>query len=403
MLFVRSSPTPRLGLAAIAILAAFATAVRSEPPTTAPASPPGLCVRDGTLTRAGRPYRGFGVNCFDLFTRTLKNPNDPSAKQALATLRAHAIPFARISAGGFWPSDWKLYREDRPAHFARLDAIVREAESQGVGLIPSLFWHAPTVSDLVGEPLDQLGNPQSATHAFMRTYVREVVERYRNSPAIWGWEVGNEYHLSADLPNAPQHRPPVWPSLGTPTTRTARDELTIAQATTFTRACAAEIRRHDPHRIILSGNALPRFCAWHNTADRSWRPDTREQFRSILQRDNPDPLDVLSVHIYPDAPAKRFADAPVTGIDALVADLMQAARAAGKPLVVGEFGPAGAIGPAERPAFEEILAALVKHDVPLAALWVFDFAGQPDLTICPDNDRAYMLRALRTANERVPR
>ena len=57
------------------------------------------------------------------------------------------------------------------------------------------------VPDLVGESCNQWGNPESKTRQFMRTYVREVVSRYVNSPAIWGWEFGSEYNLSLDNPD----------------------------------------------------------------------------------------------------------------------------------------------------------------------------------------------------------
>ena len=95
-------------------------------------------------------------------------------------------------------------------------------------MFPSLFWFSATVLDIVGEPLDRWANPQSKTQAFMREYVREVVTRYRDNPAIWVWEFGNEYSLEASLPNAKDHRPPVWPDLGTPGGRTERDDLTFA-------------------------------------------------------------------------------------------------------------------------------------------------------------------------------
>jgi endo-1,4-beta-mannosidase len=39
----------------------------------------------------------------------------------------------------------------------------------------------------------------------MRAYVRDVVERYKDSPAVWGWEFGNEYNIPTDLPD---ERPP---------------------------------------------------------------------------------------------------------------------------------------------------------------------------------------------------
>ncbi len=76
--------------------------------------------------------------------------------------------------------------------------------------------------DLVGEPMDQWGNPESKVHEWMREYVREVVTRYRYSPAIWAWEMGNEFGLQASLPNAASHRAPIWPDLETATSRSER-------------------------------------------------------------------------------------------------------------------------------------------------------------------------------------
>ena len=60
----------------------------------------------------------------------------------------------------------------------------------------------------------------------MRTYAREVVSRYVNSPAIWGWEFGSEYNLSVDMPDAWRNGPPVNPSLGRTRSRGPDDTLT---------------------------------------------------------------------------------------------------------------------------------------------------------------------------------
>ena len=69
-----------------------------------------------------------------------------------------------------------------------------------MSIVPSFFWHTACLPDLVGEPRNQWGNPDSKTIAFMRQYTRDVVSRYANSPAIWIWEFGNEYDLAADCP-----------------------------------------------------------------------------------------------------------------------------------------------------------------------------------------------------------
>ncbi len=260
-----------------------------------------LSSRDGVLLKDGVPYRGIGVNYFDAFARTLADPNDTSYDAGFRVLAEHKIPFARFMCTGFWPAEMKLYREDKQAYFKLLDGVVLSAQRHGIGLIPSLFWYMPMVPDLVGEPCDQWGNPQSKTHEFMRTYVREVVTRYQDSPAIWGWEFGNEYNLDADLPNAKEHLPPIVPQLGTPATRSDRDILTHEMVRTAFREFAKEVRKYDRTRIVCTGNSIPRPSAWHQMHEGTWTKDSPEQFAEMLAGDNPDPMDTISVHIYADA------------------------------------------------------------------------------------------------------
>lgn len=358
--------------------------------------------RAGVLLRGGKPWRGIGVNYFDAFARTLKNPEDTSYEAGFETLEEHGIPFARFMACGYWPVEWRLYQTDRDAYFRRLDRVVKSAEKRGIGLIPSLFWHFPTVPDLVGETVNQWGNPQSKTIAFMRQYTREMVRRYRASPAIWGWEFGNEFNLAADLPNAAEHRPPIVPDLGTPKTRSAQDEITHDVMRTALREFAREVRRHDKRRPIFSGNAFPRPSAWHQKAELSWKQDTPEQYAEMLLGDNPDPMDTLTVHLYPDD-EKRFGRT-VPFLQLLRVSL-EAGRKAGKALFVGEFGVGQTTGEeAVQQRFTEMLDAIVESGTPLAALWVFDYAGQDDTwSVTATNRRAYQLKALQESNRQLGR
>ncbi len=257
----------------------------AEQATTSPAAPHGLAVSPtGVLLKDGRPFRGIGVNYFNALGRHLADANNTTYDAGFAALSEANIPFARLAGCGFWPRDQKLYLDNPEEFFRRFDDVVRSAEKHGIGLIPSLFWTTATAPDLMGEPVNQWGNPQSKTHEYMRKYVRDVVTRYRNSPAIWGWEFGNEYNLGANLPNAAQHRPQVAPSLGTATTRSAKDELTHEDIRTAFAAFAAEVRKYDPHRVISTGNSLPRNSAWHNWKERKWTPDTPEQFARCSAR-----------------------------------------------------------------------------------------------------------------------
>ena len=345
----------------------------------------------GELLLRAAPFHGVGVNYYDAFTRTLGQSARTNYDPGFRELAARRIPFARFSAGGYWPQDWGLYQTNRSEYFARLDGVVKSAERRGIGLIPSLFWQLSAVPDLVGEPCNRWGDPNSRTIAFMRQYTREVVTRYVPSPAIWGWEFGNEYNLAADLPNAAEHRPPVQPGLGTPAHRTAEDDLTHAAIRVALREFALEVRKHDPQRIIVSGNAFPRISAWHQAKEKSWTRDTREQFAEVLAADNPSPINTLSVRGYD----------LTTDIERL-AQSMTVAQAMKKPLFVGEFGVPGAATAESKGKFAAILAAIETNRVPLSALWVFDFASQAkEWNVTATNDRSWQLDAIQQANERM--
>jgi hypothetical protein len=356
------------------------------------AVPPGLSVGvEGRLRLRGEPFRGVGVNYYDAFARTLGKDARTNYDAGFRELAARKIPFARFSAGGYWPNEWELYQTNRAEHFARLDGVVKSAERHGIGLIPSCFWQLSTVPDLVGEPCNRWGDTNSRTIAFMREYTRELVTRYGKSPAIWGWEFGNEYNLPADLPNAAQHRPTIVPSLGTPAQRTADDELTHATIRVAFREFALEVREHDPQRIVISGNAFPRVSAWHQAKEKSWKRDTREQFAEVLSADNPLPMNALSVRGYDvESDIGRLPQA------------MDVAHSLKKPLFVGEFGVPGASTEETKAKFTAILSAIETNRVPISALWVYDFDGQAkDWNVNTTNDRSWQLDAIQQANERM--
>ncbi|MCF6314670.1 MAG: cellulase family glycosylhydrolase [Verrucomicrobiales bacterium] len=367
----------------------------SEP---APEKQAGLIVSDGHLIREGRAYRGVGANYFSLFHRILKDPTDKSYDEGLRRLSEAQIPFVRFMAGGFWPVDWDLYMRDKEDYFKRMDAVVRSAEKHQIGLIPSLFWNMATFPDIVGEPMDQLGNEKSKTIAFIEQYTTEMVLRYRNSPAIWGWEFGNEYNMLVDLPNASSHRPKIAPHLKTGFERTSRDELSSEAMLTAFGHFARTVRKHDAHRILITGNSIPRRHAFHNSKERSWKPDNRPQFESVLRRDNPSPYDVTCVHIY-----GNNGQGSTKSISELVETLQEISGRTRQPLFIGEFGAPSNLGSEkEKSLFAEMLGAIEANNVPLSAFWVFDYPGQnTDWNVTFENERSYMLKIVAEANHRM--
>jgi hypothetical protein len=340
---------------------------------------------NATVLKDGKPFRGIGINYFSCFLRTLKDADDRSYDAGFANLAEKGIPYVRFCATGFWPRDMRLYVNDRAEYFRRLNGVVASAQKHGVGLIPSLFWYYACVPDLAGEPMDQWGNPESKTHAWMRNYIGEIMSRYRDNPAIWAWELGNEFSLYAEIPRGV--RPKAHKNLGTPETRSERDVLSYAMVRNAFVAFGSAIREHDPSRLIVTGDSFPRLAAWHLEQGKSWEHDSMAQFREMLTKANPDPISGISLHAYEDDD-QRFAEAMVV------------ARKLNKPIFIGEFG-AQHETPEQAAKCRRLLKAVIDSGIPLAALWVFDYPNQQDFNITADNGRAYQLDLIAEANRKL--
>lgn len=355
-------------------------------------SGPGLSQKEGVLYLEGKPYRGVGANYFDLFIRLLHDPNDTTSLEGLERLGKAGIPFVRFGVA-YSAKDWALFYSDREEFFRRFDRVVRAAERARVGLIPSIFWNFMIFPDMAGEPRDQWGNPASRTQARMREVTGAIVERYKGSPALWAWEFGNEPNLAADLPNAVNFRKKGG---------TERDDLKSGAMVTMLTEFAKEVRRHDARRLIIAGHSHPRASAWHNSAEKSWKPDTREQTMEILKRDNPEPYDSLGIHVYADKPVPKEMGAWAADHTEYLRAVRGLARELKRPLFVGEFGLAakGDAAAETRAKFEKLLGDLEAADVDLAAFWVYDLKNQKEWTVTFENARAYMLELAAQASRR---
>lgn len=360
-------------------------------------SPLGLYVRNGTLMHDGKPYRGMGINYYACFNTLLSHPGNRNFVEGFRILREdYNIPFIRFAACPYSAQNWKLYAENPDEYFRRMDLVVHEAEKENLGLIPSLFWELGMVSDWCNEPLGALGNPDSKTRAFYRKYAADMASRYRDSPAIWGWEIGNEYMLGADLPKL-NHLPP--PKAGSNKPRTAADKIFRSMVLGVYKDVYNTIRSIDPSRIIVSGDSLPRNAAWHNHYQDAWGMDTRDQWLDMLAADTPDCFSVVSMHLYPEHEKNYFAGEKVP-IEDLVAAAVQRARQLNKPIWCGEFG-AAASGDGERKMVLRMFQIIQKEGIELSALWNFVPKGtfQRNMDVSPLNDRAWMLSEIKQYNE----
>lgn len=355
----------------------------------------------GTLMYQGKLFRGIGVNYFDAFYR-----NNTTYQTGFAYLQSQNIPFIRVMLSpGYWPNDFSEYLTNRQAYFQRMDAFVHDAETYHIGLIASLFFNPMTISDVVGEPQDQWGNPNSKTIAFMKTYIQEMVNRYYNSPAIWGWEFGNELNKSdCDLlDQAINYLPPVNVAEGTPASRTAADEMTTAIINVAYTQFAQTVRLYDPTRIVLTGNDIVGNNQYNRAELGMWNTDTAQQFNAIMAIQEPSPIDTTTMHLYPGdlgSSGMYFNGANTTATD-LVNEAMDVANYENQPLVVEEFGASDTDANTQT-EFTDLLNTIVTSQVPLSAMWVYDYSGQNGTyNVTQSNSRAYQLADVVSAEAQI--
>ncbi len=333
--------------------------------------------------KGGHPYSGIGANYDTLFGRLLQNKDDHSSLDNLGMLAAKGIPFVRFRACGFSPDNIQLYLSDREEYFRRMDQVVRCAEKAHIGLIPSLFWKLATFAEVVGEPADRLGDPQSKVSQFIKTYTREMVSRYRDSPAIWGWEFGNEANNGVDMPR----RAP-----GPELDENGGVRLTSAQLATAYQMFAQTVRSLDPSRVIDTGTTVPRPAAWHNAHQQPREHDSPDQSYEMLLLESPDPVDLLSIHVY--QKSQHLSPYGPETVSQFIGRYARYASKVGKPLFIGEF-------PVREPAqAEEYIRALRENHVPLAAFWTFDNSRQEEtMNVTFQNERAFAIDLIAKANQ----
>ncbi|KAM0323853.1 hypothetical protein ACHAQA_008431 [Verticillium albo-atrum] len=198
-----------------------------------------------------------------------------------------------------------------------LDIVVKAAEDTGIKLILALTnnWadyggmDVYTVN-LGGRYHDDFYRLPRIKTAF-KHYVTTVVNRYKNSPAVFAWEVANEARCGADgTRNLPR-----GPACTTELIIDWLDEITT------------HIKSVDPNHLVTTGTE-----GHFNRVSSDWAYNGSDgnDFDAELELPN---VDFGTFHSYPDWWSKTPA-----WTDTWIVDHAVAARAAGKPVIHEEYG-----------------------------------------------------------------
>lgn len=312
---------------------------------------------DGTITVGGKPFYGVGVNFYDGFNRYAGARPSISSEDTIKNIAKAEIPFMRVAFSAYRAQGVQAYLESPRTYFKYMDQFVAWANENKVGIVASLFWSissgwTPTVEGAVDK---DIGNPDSALMKVMLQYTRDVVTRYKDNPAIWGWEIANEVNLSTDTGSS--------------------SKLSLKDVQSFYSAIAGEIRKYDSYRMISNGDATYRKEQYNLSNGKGWVQDTEEEFRQIVPQFAPGQVDAISCHPY-SADYERY-NRPFT-IEEEMKTMVSIAKSNKKALFVGEFGvgDAASCDSPEAPAyFKRMLAAIKDSGVQLAAVWNMDMLG----------------------------
>ena len=347
---------------------------------------------NGTVLLAGKPFYGFGVNVFTLVTREVESGTSDYKKQ-LDFLKEQGIPFVRINFGGYWPSYYEAFDKDPEAMLGTLRKIVDYAEEVHVGLICSLLWHDASLPTHVGEKRSAMGDPDSKTVKYAKEYVTAVVREFVDSPAIWAWEIGNEYNLDADLCD-PEAK--IWlpAGFGLEDNADGFDYYTSDEMSFFLTEVAKAIRAVDPDRMISSGNSelRPSSKAMHDAGLKkdpkthvwtvAWDMDSDEDFLFMNSLAAPNPIDCISFHLQlcaqnADGEPVYVTSLPRFGRDVLPVQYFRSyaktAKQLKKAVFFGEFGDYLELENDERTPeeFSKLLTRITDAGIQIACSWQF--------------------------------
>lgn len=256
---------------------------------------------EGKTVFDGEEINWLGVNFYPMVNGCFSGSSISETKVAkvfssLELLAEHKVKVIRFNLGFFYSQDWANgYFSNPEAYYDLLERIFDKAAECNIGLVPSFFWTSYLL-DYFGElyvpAFENAASNNSKTLSFMLQFTEDIVGRFSYHPAIMMWEFGNEYNLSADLPNWSEQPGNAGkdPALCKPTLEIHTQVLEV---------WADTIRANDSYgRLISSGDAEYRASNYHQHIENSWATDSYDEHLTVLGLYHPGKVDSVSIHVY---------------------------------------------------------------------------------------------------------
>lgn len=307
---------------------------------------------NGQILRDGVRFRNIGLNYSGAVARTFTQPSataceiTPSAEQDAMLDVADSVKakVIAIKPFGYWPATWRYglnggiagvaaTAAQREPFYLAMDAFIAKCRARGIGVIIQPFFRILTAADLAGQT-GRAGwlTPGSATRNFAQAVTQEIVTRYLNEEAVYGYQMAGEVNHYNDASDATRgNYPGVNVPYGTPASYSAANDLFRGNEwADLLSWWYGIVRAIDSNRIVLSGNgpnsySQPGGAAGITTPMAEWH---REQVR-----DNP--TNAGEIHWYGNV---GYGSAGFRGLNAVLTGVRHWQRQNGRAFVLGEIG-----------------------------------------------------------------
>lgn len=346
-----------------------------------------------------------GLNVYDFFAQSWERDGMGTNRidRVVEILAENKVPIVRFNCSPFYGGDdpernparvnqWKLYYEQqKEKYFANLEYLAKKCDENHILLIPSVFWAIGSVPAYLTskyqasdpdfyEATEDLGRVGSKSYEFIRTYTQEVIGVLKDHKCVAGWEFGNEFNLSVDIPGDGK-----WSG------------NSLARASKLFADTCMECDPH--HRLVMSGYSIMRNSQYNQYTLGTWTTDTYDEYVKINKILYPDPMNGISEHIYGED--REFADLGKLNLTQTVIRLKEMASSLNKVCYVGEFiGPVTSNGNYD--VVNKFYSCFTAQRVQVSLNWAYSLGASTEYSYKEDTPHGdYIFQIIRQTNVKM--
>lgn len=288
------------------------------------------------------------------------------AQKSIQDAKYMGVGYMRVAVADYYGDKWK---SDSVNFWNAMDEMIADMKAANIKLVPSLMFNIHEFPQILNSDMHTFVTDQNcAAYQMEKGFITKFVNRYKNDPVIYFWELTNEMNLECDIDMYNyMNQDPLYTN------------FTSAEMYAFNKRITKLIRSLDDTHMITSGYAMPRKNATSLSILPGWQgggggTDNQAMYTKILIDQNKY-FDIACIHTYNGGnDNQRFGftglyNAGMVGLSKQICD------AAKTLLYVGEFGDAVPTSLYDKTCqYAQNVLDQVKNDtIPFSSPWILEF------------------------------